>query len=415
MKKQIMMIGLSLSICIGVKAQSPGQKKILWDCSHSETAGNGDWCIDADVWNLAWNPNACVGCGSKSDPQRYPTPAQTTVVSTTTETYWTGALSAWAIDCVKRGYWVETLPPATGQITYGNTSNPQDLSNYDVFIVDEPNIIFNSAEKTALVNFIANGGSLFAISDHTGSDRNNDGWDSPAIWNDFLTNNGTANNAFGYKFMLENFSGISTNIATAATDSIIHGPFGNVAEVQWSNGTSMDINPSQNPSVKAHVWKAGLGQTDTAVLCVTARYGCGKIASIGDSSPPDDGTGNPGVTLYTGYTGDAAGNHRPWLMNLTIWLVEGGNCVTTSANAMAEKSSLIVVYPNPFTDYITVLTGSSTEKTEVNIYDQLGKKVLDTYVFNNGETKINLSGLSKGVYFVTIKCGNTFCTRKLVK
>jgi len=38
-----------------------------------------------------------------------------------------------------------------GKITYGNSSNPQDLSNYAVFVVDEPNIRFTSTEKTAIL------------------------------------------------------------------------------------------------------------------------------------------------------------------------------------------------------------------------------------------------------------------------
>jgi hypothetical protein len=76
-----------------------------------------------------------------------PTPLQSTITATTAETYWTGAISSWGI-ALKQDT-VETLPVGTA-ITYGNTSNPQDLSNYNVFVVDEPNIRFTAAEKTAL-------------------------------------------------------------------------------------------------------------------------------------------------------------------------------------------------------------------------------------------------------------------------
>lgn len=402
----------ALILSASLFSQSPGQKKILFDCTHAETAGNGDWCIAATNHSLAWNPNACVGCGSKSDPTQYPTPTQTAVTSSTAETYWEGALSYWAIDCVKQGYWVETLPPATGQITYGNSSNLQDLSNYNVFVVDEPNIVFNAAEKTAIMHFIQNGGSLFAISDHTGSDRNNDGWDSPAIWNDFLTNNGVANNAFGYKFILENFSGVSANLVTATTDSITHGPFGSVSEVQWSNGTCMTINPSQNASVEAHVWKNGMGQTDTAALCVTARLQCGKIASIGDSSPPDDGTGNPSVTLYTGYTGDAAGNHRPWLMNMMIWLAEGSNCSTGINKPGMELQAN--VYPNPVKNALTVQLPFAAQKTSVSITDVLGKEVMSVTA-SGSQISVNEINATPGIYFVKIIADGKTQVTKLIK
>ncbi|HEY5391823.1 MAG TPA: hypothetical protein VIJ57_06895 [Hanamia sp.] len=156
MKKQLIIIVITILFYnLDCKGQTVGQKKILFDCTHSETAGNGDWCIDADLHNMNWNPGAVTGSGdTKSNPQRYPTPTQTAVTSSTTETYWEGALSNWAIDCVKKGYWVETLPPFTGQITYGSTTNAQDLNKYDVFVVDEPNIRFTQAEITAMTNFI---------------------------------------------------------------------------------------------------------------------------------------------------------------------------------------------------------------------------------------------------------------------
>ena len=86
------------------------------------------------------------------------------------------------MDLVKRGYTVATLTSTYG-ITYENAGNPYDLSNYDVFIVDEPNILFTSAEATAIFNYVRDGGGLVAISDHGQSDRNNDGYDSPMIWN----------------------------------------------------------------------------------------------------------------------------------------------------------------------------------------------------------------------------------------
>ena len=412
--KSISAVVSTLLISTSLFAQAVGQKKILWDCTHAETSGNGDWVIDADLHNMTWNPTASYG-GSyyHSNPQQYPTPSQTTVVSSTAETYWEGSLSNWGIDCVNKGYWVETLPP-TGQITYGSTTNAQDLSKYDVFVVDEPNIRFTQAEITAMMNFIENGGSLFAISDHTGSDRNNDGWDSPMIWNDFMTNNPVLNNAFGYTFALENFSGTSTNVSASTSDSVTHGPYGNVAEVQWSNGTCMVLNPSQNPSVKAHVWKSGLGQTDTAALSVTARWKCGKIASIGDSSPPDDGTGNPSVTLYNGYTLDAAGNHRPWLMNMMIWLAEGGTCGQTASINSVTQNKNAYVYPNPFSDQIIVKTNNESENVTIVINDGLGRKVKEKQGI--GEITLNTAELPQGIYLIQIigETSGSF-TQKLIK
>jgi hypothetical protein len=404
---------VAIFISASLFAQQPGEKKILFDDTHAETSGtSADWCIDADLHNLNWSPNASTG-GNHSNPQQLPTPTQTLVTTSTVETYWTGALSYWAIDCVNRGYWVETLPALTGQITYGNSSNSQDLSHYNVLVVCEPNIRFTQAEITAMMHFIQNGGSLFMISDHTGSDRNNDGWDSPAIWNDFITNNPVQNNAFGFTFALEDFSdaNYTTNVAASSSDSITHGPFGNVSEVKWSNGTCMTINPSQNASVKGHTWKAGAGQTDTAVTCVTARWMCGKVAAIGDSSPPDDGTGNPNSTLYNGYTGDANGNHRPWLMNLIIWLAENPPCNPNGINSWEEENA-VSVFPNP-TDGKINLSTSPFENLGIIIYNIYGE-CIHHQIITSSNRQIDLSSQPSGIYFLQTNSGGKHFTSKLI-
>ncbi|HKC69374.1 MAG TPA: T9SS type A sorting domain-containing protein [Bacteroidia bacterium] len=409
MKKSIFTTTAALLVSATLVAQTAGQKKILFDCTHAETSGNGDWCIDADTHNLNWGSSSVSTSGNESNPAQYPTPTQTAVTSSTAETYWEGALSNWAIDCVNKNYWVETLP-YNGHITYGSSTNLQDLSKYNVFVVDEPNTIFTTAEKTAMMNFIKNGGSLFMISDHTGSDRNNDGYDSPAIWNDFITNNSVQNNAFGFKFELQNFSDNSytSNVASSTYDSITHGQYGNVTEVKWSNGTCMTITPAQNASAKGHTWKNGKGQTDTAVTSVTARYGCGKVAAIGDSSPPDDGTGNPSASLYNGYTSDANGNHRPWLMNMMIWLAEGGTCnqVTTGVKNYTDNAS-VTVYPNPMQNQLTVQLPFVAQKAKAVLCDLLGNQITSTEISEGSNLTLQQANLQAGVYLVMVTANNT--------
>lgn len=320
---------------------SSAQTKILFDATKAETAGSADWVIDADTHNLGYpssnNGAATVGAGSESNAQRIPTPAQSGITASTAESYWKGALSYWGIDCVKHGYTVETLP-YNGAITYGNTSNPQDLSNYKVFIVCEPNIVFTAAEKTAILQFVQNGGGLFMISDHNGSDRNNDGWDSPAIWNDLMTNNTIQSNPFGMTYDLVDINQTSTNVSTSSTDSLLHGPMGNVSKVTWSDGTTLTLQPSANPTVKASVCKTGtFGNTN--VMVAFAHYGNGKVAAIGDSSPCDDGSGDTNDQLYDGYIADAAGNHQKLLLNATIWLATSNATLPVKLSRFSATAS----------------------------------------------------------------------------
>ena len=121
-------------------------------------------------------------CGTA---QRFPTPAQSGITASTPETYWNGGFSAFGVALVKKGFQLESLPTGA-RITYGDATNAQDLTNYKVFVIPEPNIRFTTAEKNAILAFVRGGGGLFMISDHSGSDRNSDGWDSPEIFNDLM-------------------------------------------------------------------------------------------------------------------------------------------------------------------------------------------------------------------------------------
>ncbi len=277
-------------------------KKFLFDATKAETAGNADWVIDQDA-----------------SPQQIPTPLQSTITATTAETYWTGAISSWGIALVKAGHTVETLPAGTA-ITYGNTANPQDLANYNVFVVDEPNILFTAAEKTAILNFVNNGGGLFMISDHTISDRNNDGWDSPAIWNDLMTNNGTVTNPFGFSIDLTNITQLTANVLTGnATNPILHGSQGNVTQLDFHNGATLTLNPTANPSVQGLIWKTGAVQNNSNLMSASSTYGTGRVYVVTDSSPMDDGTGASGNTLFNGWT---TYSHIPLFMNASLWLAK---------------------------------------------------------------------------------------------
>jgi len=381
------------------------QVKILFDCTKAQTAGNADWVIDADVHDIYWHPAPYVGQGTGSDPQRYPTPAQSTVTSSTVETYWEGSLSSWGIDCVNYGYEVEELP-VTGSITYGDNSNAQDLSNYKVYVMDEPNIKFTSAEKTAILQFVQHGGGLFMISDHNNSDRNNDGWDSPNIWNDFA-GTVTPKNPFGIRFDLLDFSASSSNVVTSSTDSITHGPYGTVTALQFNGATTMTIEPDSNSTVTADIFTNGSSLTGrTNVMFAHAHYGAGKVAAISDSSPFDDGTGNPNTTLYSSYATAVSGNHRKLIMNATIWLAEGGQTVN-GVNDLPAASSFNIFKTNSTT--LRVINDNEANQV-LTIYDILGKQVIIKEL--TGATDyVDIAKLSEGIYIA--RMGDT--SHKFVK
>ena len=403
MKKIILFLLLIITL------QNQAQVKILFDNTKAESVGSADWVIDADTHNLGFSSGpAQAGSGTESNAQRIPTLSQSGITSTTPETYWEGALSYWAIDCVRQGYTVESLPYNV-PITYGVTTNVQDLSNYKVFVIDEPNILFTAAEKTAILNFVHNGGGLCMISDHDVSDRNNDGQDSPHIWNDLMTTNSVGANPFGITFDYVNISPTSTNVAALPTNPVLHGTFGNVTKAQWSNGTTMTLSTTANSTVKGLIYNTGASTTGlTNVMIASSTYGTGKIVAIGDSSIPDDGTGDPNDTLYTGYSVDASGNHRILLMNAIIWLA------TTTLSVEDQNPGAdfnFTIAPNPIQNNELKVSYNLAENdlVTITVFDTIGRAIKtiryseNTIGFNTQTLELN--DLKNGVYFC--KVGNT--------
>lgn len=280
--------------------------RVLFDDSKAETAGNADWIIST----------------SKPDPlQQNQTPQG--------ETDWTGAISSWGVALQRTGqYSLDTLPPGS-TITYGNTGSALDLTHFDEFVLPEPNIRLSTAEKAALLNFVANGGGLFLVSDHTGSDRNNDGWDSPAIINDLMTNNGVNNNdPFGFSVDLKNISRDFPVAINDAGNPVLHGSFGAVQHSLIANGTTFTLKPSDNANVRGLLYLSTATPGNSNAFFVTSTYGKGKVAVWGDSSPIDDGTGESGKTLYDGWN-DPGADDAVLALNATAWLATG---TTTSGS-----------------------------------------------------------------------------------
>ena len=377
-------LALAFGLLAGTRAQAQQAVKILFDATKAETAGNADWVIDADV---------------SGSPQRLPTPLQSTVTASTPEGYWTGALSSWGIALVKRGYQVETLP-GSGRITYNDATNAQDLHYYAAYIVDEPNIRYTTAEKTAILNYVRSGGGLFMISDHTISDRNGDGWDSPAIWNDLMASVSPVN-PFGITFDLNNLS-FTTGVgaAVAPADSLLHGPAGNPVAMEYHNGASITIAPTTNASVRGVLFRPGVATTGTTgAIVARARYGQGRVAALGDSSPPDDGTGAPGNNLYDGWAAEANGDHARLLLNATIWLATPTRTATATRRVTDSDFS---IYPNPSADAFFI--SGNVLPVEIRCHDMLGKAVAITSAAAGvGAVRIDAAGLAPGLYVLHLR------------
>ena len=108
--------------------------------------------------------------------------------------------------------------------------------------------------------------------------------------------------------------------------------------------------------------------------------------------------------------------------NYTFIIVLLVTLFSFSAQAQESKSSAssktqepiiegLTIYPNPTNSgKIYISTKSSLDK-KVEIFNVLGKKVLETIITSK---EVNVSNLTAGVYIIKIKEGEATATRKLI-
>ncbi|MFF3965907.1 hydrolase [Streptomyces griseorubiginosus] len=337
--------------------------RILFDDGHAEEAGNADWIIST----------------SKPDPL-----AQDS--SPSSETDWTGALSSWGVALQKTGNY--SLKTATSALTYGGTS-ATDLSKFDTLVLPEPNTLFTTAEKTAIMTFVKNGGGLFMISDHTGSDRNNDGEDAVEILNDLMTNNSVdSTDPFGFSIDSLNIGSDYPSAVSDSTNPVLHGSFGTVTKSLIANGTTVTLKPADNSAVKGLVYRTGYSG-NTGAFFATSTFGSGRVAFWGDSSPVDDGTGQSGNTLYDGWN-DSGATNAALALNATEWLsgasgssgggTGGGTGTCTAAQLLGNNG--FESGSTTWTGTSGVITNSSSQSARTGSYyawlDGYGKATTDT-------------------------------------
>lgn len=92
-----------------------------------------------------------------------------------------------------------------------------------------------------------------------------------------------------------------------------------------------------------------------------------------------------------------------------VYTVEGQCNAPASVND--ELLSQVSIYPNPATDIVNINIPSNVQISGVTLHDILGKNT--GVSINNGS--INISGLAKGIYLLTVETSAGTLTQKVVK
>ena len=373
-------IFLAACLVAWLNATTPLVAQVLFDNTKAETAGNADWIIDTS--------------------QPVPSPVISGITAGTAESYWTGALSSWGVALAKLGNagtislpgnGLETLP-TSGRITYGDASNSQDLSHYKVYVVCEPNTLFTATEKTAILNFVKNGGGLFMVADHTGSDRNNDGSDSLIVWNDLLNNNTVQNNPFGFTFNADSGSPTAT-VDNSAANPMTHGIGGTVTTLKYDVGCTMNL--TDNTVAHAAVWQTN----PTKVMALYGTFGSGRFCAIGDSSVVEDATSSQGTT-YAGWTTPADNGYC--VINGMVWLLNAGATTNQPPNVTTSAASNLTTNSATLNGSLNPNGATTTAKFEYGLTTSYGSTVALAGTFtgsNSVAASTNLTGLVAGTVY----------------
>ncbi|MEP1488921.1 MAG: T9SS type A sorting domain-containing protein [Algibacter sp.] len=94
-------------------------------------------------------------------------------------------------------------------------------------------------------------------------------------------------------------------------------------------------------------------------------------------------------------------------------LMTGASCPLSVEDQ--ELAGAISIYPNPTTGQFYIESGTAINLEKVVIYDVHGRLISNIDLSNNSKMKtINLSGASKGLYFVNIHSDNGMITKKII-
>ena len=92
-------------------------------------------------------------------------------------------------------------------------------------------------------------------------------------------------------------------------------------------------------------------------------------------------------------------------------LAQDGKQSSLAAKNQEQQFDNLNVYPNPVGNGHVYITSKTTEPKDIEIFDVLGKRVIQTTIATK---ELNVSSLSPGVYIIKIKEGEQRATRKLI-
>jgi PKD repeat protein len=186
--------------------------------------------------------------------------------------------------------------------------------------------------------------------------------------------------------------------------------------VDISYDLTVDYNAINDYSQRATVWidwdNNGTFDSDEKVLDDNVDSGnAGSYSATVSVTPPTDVvTGIPLTMRVISVTRDSGNSCGEGLIKRAD---EYGVLVNATLNTKTVNTSQLKLFPNPVQDELTLTLQNNAPLSAYEIYDISGKKVMTSTL--NPSNRIQVSGLSKGLYFIKVKAANTEMVGKFIK
>ncbi|WP_103068865.1 M14 family zinc carboxypeptidase [Aquimarina sediminis] len=227
----------------------------------------------------------------------------------------------------------------------------------------------------------------------------------------------TANTAYQFSIKAKDAAGNVSAASTVVNVTTIGGPSSfdvklRITFDRYPEETSWEIKNSNNQIVHSGGTYGSQPDNSTINITKTLDAGCYTLVfkdTYGDGICCSYGNGSYELTNVATSTILASGGSFTSLDTKNF-------CVGTTSNKFNDelktdtKSPDFLIYPSPAKDFIIIQMNNANDST-YRIVNQIGKEVRKG---NTSDRKIELKGLSSGVYFISVSTGAKTLTKKFI-
>ena len=219
---------------------------------------------------------------------------------------------------------------------------------------------------------------------------------------------------------VENVSGFNNN-----TSIPMYNISGDVnVTVNPDNTVTLDLGDNfmtaDGPDVRAYLVKSNGASDATLKNTQIANLDTIEFGIVGDNTTSINGAKSFTISIPSGDTIEDYDKvffycfsfNQFWDLG-TFTSFNSTNCALLSVNEN-ELLNNVSFYPNPTNNQIEI-SNPKQLNLDINLYNVLGKKVLEANTVSLRNQTLNLSSLNSGVYLVEIKAEGRSITKKLVK